>query len=562
MALAWLALALIFADRSTGLPTRCCFNDDSMYCGKIPISDCASTPHCELITPKNNPAKATCIDKCGKPDGDAHCEPCCDTNSCGDMWWSCKNCECRPGYDEKRQITSCCASTYRCNFIGAYKDSKNVTTLQTKCCPSNKRGKECSDCQIGRYGPNCEPCKVIHNQVECSGHGRCDGSGFTNGTGNCICERGFLAPDCRLADPNVFHCPGTSKDNSVTHPLGVPTPAQVCSGHGECLSDHSYSKITRDSAYCSCEYHWRGVDNCSTCSRQFTGSTCQLCSYGYFMKDNNDCGACPGILVASDGEVMHVCSGRGHCLNKTRGAKKAGTCHCYRWWMTGDACEKVLFHTFVAAIPIISITVVVIASAISLCVAWHKKDSVWWCSRQWDRDDDDERDNRNLRDLLTDSGKKYKERWSKGTRPTPWGKASDSQDSDSLDDGFVEPLAGHRRTQSGASQQEYQRYSRIARHSISSEYSRRSSNANTHDGDGWGSSSSDDSSDMMYTGNETKTKGNVTKTTGDDETKTKTRSRHKTTVSNASRWTVNSSDAEDDDSGSSSESRVVESQDV
>ena len=36
-----------------------------------------------------------------------------------------------PVYDEKRQVTRCCSSSETCNFLGAHKDSKNVTSVHT-----------------------------------------------------------------------------------------------------------------------------------------------------------------------------------------------------------------------------------------------------------------------------------------------------------------------------------------------------------------------------------------------------------------------------------------------
>lgn len=489
---------------------------------------------------KNKREPATCIDKCGIPDGDQHCTACCETNSCTDMWWSCKNCECRPGYDEKKQRTRCCSASESCILIGTHVDKHNFTQLDTLCCPANKRGKECDQCQIGRYGPNCEACK------SCSGHGRCDGSGTSSGTGNCICDRGFLPPDCRLADPSVFHCPGTIRHYSVDHPPGArvnaAAPLRGCSAHGECLSKSLYSNKTRDSAYCDCDSHWKGAANCSKCTRQFTGGDCNLCAFGYFADEQQGCTMCPGTLLADDGHVVHVCSGRGDCQNKTGHGVDAGTCTCDAWWMRGDRCETVLFHTFAVAIPISGVTLVVIASAISLWVAWRNKDSVW-CNRRPGEDREADDSIGQLRNPAVSSASSYKDRWSKNTRPTPWGKGDDSSDPGSAEDYFVEPLAGHRRTQSGQSQKEYQHFSRLARNSISSEYSLLSRQS---DDDPWSTPSPDLSDDD-------ETNAPITR-----EEKTNapiTRGAKSSSVHSVGKWTANSSvfvsDADDDDSDNS-----------
>ena len=70
--------------------------------------------------------------------------------------------------------------------------------------------------------------------------------GFSDGSGNCTCDKGYYGNQCE----NV--CPGDS-DNP-------------CGNHGDCQSDGS----------CACWWNWQGDSECSSCSSGVTGPNCTV----------------------------------------------------------------------------------------------------------------------------------------------------------------------------------------------------------------------------------------------------------------------------------------------
>ncbi|KAF4520876.1 hypothetical protein B566_EDAN007057 [Ephemera danica] len=50
-------------------------------------------------------------------------------------------------------------------------------------------------CPAHHYGPNCTPCDGQPDNM-CSNNGRCKGSGTRNGTGECICDKGYAGSVC------------------------------------------------------------------------------------------------------------------------------------------------------------------------------------------------------------------------------------------------------------------------------------------------------------------------------------------------------------------------------
>lgn len=186
----------------------------------------------------------------------------------------------------------------------------------------------CETCQIGYWGPSCEPCVGLNATssiaVFCSNHGSCDGSGSTRGTGACTCEVGYAGDDCGSCAVGFYpdyldgprRCSVCPKNGNMT-----------CSSHGSCeLQRQQKNSLDGDNHVCVCDGAWAGI-YCAVCERGFVGDACEV--------------ACPNL-----------CAGRGDCvLDDMAGvdkddltslrdpAQQQPTCRCDDGWDDDAQCQ-------------------------------------------------------------------------------------------------------------------------------------------------------------------------------------------------------------------------------
>jgi len=136
-------------------------------------------------------------------------------------------------------------------------------------------------CQEGWQGPACREPKCAG---DCNGHGQCTFLS-ANGPGECVCDYGFKAPDCKglALYQMLFKCPNE------------------CHGNGLCMNGK-----------CVCQQGYSGID-CSTviCPEGTSGPNCEFracprdCS-GYGMCFNGEC-ACDEGHQGSDCSIPMQC---------------------------------------------------------------------------------------------------------------------------------------------------------------------------------------------------------------------------------------------------------------
>lgn len=189
-------------------------------------------------------------------------------------------------------------------------------------CPVGKTGPNCAQCAKGYFGPNCSPCPGIDATCgdACYGHGTCDGSNTTGGTGVCTCSAKYQNPDypdcshclkslanplggCDQCDPNYF-------GPTCTPCAGTPVIGVACNGHGKCSGGGS--KATSGNGSCTCDPAWASPSN-----KPADDQYCQLCAAGYF---GDDCKPCPGVVAG-----IGPCYAHGTCDESKSGT---GTCTC------------------------------------------------------------------------------------------------------------------------------------------------------------------------------------------------------------------------------------------
>ena len=200
---------------------------------------------------------------------------------------------------------------------------------------------------MGYWGPDCQPCPRDAEDNVCGGHGICDGSGSTAGTGACACSPGYIGAACDQCDPAFWnpHCPTT-------------TPGSPCSTHGNC-----------DCGACDCVHGWDEED-CSVCAPGFDiASGCASCAAGFAGSGGRDESNRTATCSPCDACVNGYCDG-----NMTFGT---GACVCDGGW-SGASCDdagsSAKTGTIVAGIAIgagVMCFVVIALVAVAVVVAYY-----------------------------------------------------------------------------------------------------------------------------------------------------------------------------------------------
>jgi len=191
----------------------------------------------------------------------------------------------------------------------------------------------CSTCLPGYWGPTCAPCLGRNDtgfgeSVWCSGHGVCDGSGTTHGSGVCMCEIGYEGRDCGSCASGFYPDFAGSGTCSLCPKVGNLT----CADHGSCQVLHGNGSDERFRV-CVCDGVWDG-EYCTVCQRGYTGEACNI--------------PCPDL-----------CAGRGSCVLEGRpfprleGAEEISqsqrklarmelepVCHCDEGWDDATQCGR------------------------------------------------------------------------------------------------------------------------------------------------------------------------------------------------------------------------------
>ena len=229
-------------------------------------------------------------------DGAAGAGDCvCDAGA-GTGFWAGANCsECQEGYWGPQCDQPCPGGAgAACGAHGVCEDGL-YGTGQCVCAEGEGSGwwagPACERCRGGFYGADCAAaCPDDGAGAPCAGHGRCDDG--VRGTGACACDAGYTGAACHLLCPVL--------------------DGAVCRGHGGCGARGGR-------ATCNCSAaavgHWAG-EACGSCVVGWTGPLCTL--------------RCP---TNAEG---WVCSGHGVC-----GAPPSGTdpvCACYSGY-AGLLCE-------------------------------------------------------------------------------------------------------------------------------------------------------------------------------------------------------------------------------
>lgn len=158
-----------------------------------------------------------------------------------------------------------------------------IDTLKN-CCPSN------------HFGEFCKPCPLDKENNICSGHGKCDGEGTRQGSGSCICQRGFIGDYCKECDKNFYAVDSSCKPChkacdgcSSTGPAAchrcksgweLEQTSNTCIDIDECLleslcktnqfcvnKEGSYKCKSCDSSCNTCK--GPGASNCTTCDSSY-----------------------------------------------------------------------------------------------------------------------------------------------------------------------------------------------------------------------------------------------------------------------------------------------------
>ena len=246
-------------------------------------------------------------------------------------------------------------------------------------------GTDCGECQAGWYGTNCRSrCPTADvlgtGSVEtCGGHGTCDDGVI--GSGRCRCRDFWAGIDCSTCNTGYYglDCQGRCPETTA----GVCAGHGVCrdgrSGDGVCMCDAGYAdracdslcptaagglcngigRCMTDTWECDCsaapQGHWQGIA-CTACQPGWVGPTCDVrCPRGAAGVACAGVGECnlvsagsvarcdcaPGFFSATcegicPGGALLPCGGHGACDAGT------GVCECEQspgHW-SGIACQE------------------------------------------------------------------------------------------------------------------------------------------------------------------------------------------------------------------------------
>jgi len=161
-------------------------------------------------------------------------------------------------------------------------------------------------CEEGRFGSNCDECKVKGANGEiCSGNGKCKGSGTRKGNGKCSCDAGYTGEACNACNTGYYE---SFKDETKI----------LCSGCHKSCSGHCSGPGPKACAKCAAGYNMHTEHGCMDIDECVVSEPCtkdKFCvnTEGTFrcMSCDKSCDGC-----TSDGPDNCKSCGEGYSLNK------------------------------------------------------------------------------------------------------------------------------------------------------------------------------------------------------------------------------------------------------
>ena len=315
----------------------------------------------------------------------------CSADPSGGYWAGPRCGVCAEGWAGPACATACprAASGAVCGARGACVDGACVCAGDACGAACELSGADCTRCDRGRWGADCQWECPGGAATACRGHGRClDGAA---GSGLCVCDAGYGTPDCGRACPSgdwgalcsghgtcsaataLCRCDagyageacgvacaraegiasnpvcggpdrGTCDDGATGSgrcacALGFAGSAcdRECKGMGAAGPCHGHGACGADTGDCVCRGHWGGAE-CAACEDGWYGPDCgQRCFQGRSAATLCLClsgWAAPDCSVECAGGAARPCGGHGVC-NETRAGD--GACACDAAWR-GAAC--------------------------------------------------------------------------------------------------------------------------------------------------------------------------------------------------------------------------------
>eukprot|EP00755_Sulcionema_specki_P020378 Sspe_Gene.71762::Locus_42639_Transcript_1_1_Confidence_1.000_Length_16151::g.71762::m.71762 len=175
-------------------------------------------------------------------------------------------------------------------------------------CEDRFSGPQCEKCSAGHHSyPDCTQCTT---EKHCSGHAVSVSVNDAQNGCECVCKNKWTGPQCEVCPPE-FAGPECNRCSSGR--IGYPDCSEVCSVDTHC-SGHAMSVTSNadgTDCICTCSGQWNGED-CSVCSPEFSQTDCASCAEGYVGYPN--CEKC---------HVDTHCSG-----NAEKAEVKNGVCTC------------------------------------------------------------------------------------------------------------------------------------------------------------------------------------------------------------------------------------------
>ncbi|CAF0770765.1 unnamed protein product [Brachionus calyciflorus] len=171
------------------------------------------------------------------------------------------------------------------------KQNRIENDLYSHICIENK--KIC--CPKETYGVDCKSCPKFRG-LKCSGNGECDGDGTREGTGKCICNKGYTGDDCFSCSNGFYE---DSKNETHLICMECHRSCQTCIGPDQdtCLSCKSGWQFNSETSSC---------DDVNECLEE---NKCQKSEFCVNNEGSYKCQKCDVACQECTGLGAHKCIG-------------------------------------------------------------------------------------------------------------------------------------------------------------------------------------------------------------------------------------------------------------